>query len=185
MSSEHLLYTTVIAVALSLGYYVGRTTKPVNGTYKESRTPSRRAAENMNSDTKSMPTSSEDVDISGLDVGLLDECKMVLVVRTDLNMSTGKIAAQHATLACYKTLLSSNPAFLRQWERTGQTKIVLKCYSEEELLTLQAQAQSLNLCARSIQDAGRTQIAAGSRTVLGIAGSARLVNRITGTLRLL
>ncbi|KAJ3990443.1 peptidyl-tRNA hydrolase PTH2-domain-containing protein [Lentinula detonsa] len=119
-----------------------------------------------------MPTSSEDVDISGLDVGPLDECKMVLVVRTDLNMSTGKIAAQcsHATLACYKTLLSSNPAFLRQWERTGQTKIALKCYSEEELLTLQAQAQSLNLCARSIQDAGRTQIAAGSRTVLGIAG---------------
>ncbi|KAJ3736939.1 peptidyl-tRNA hydrolase [Lentinula guzmanii] len=102
-------------------------------------------------------------------------------------MSTGKIAAQHATLACYKTLLSSNPAILRQWERTGQTKIALKCYSEEELLTLQAQAQSLNLCARSIQDAGRTQIAAGSRTVLGIAGkwSARLVNRITGTLRLL
>ncbi|KAJ3750077.1 peptidyl-tRNA hydrolase PTH2-domain-containing protein [Lentinula detonsa] len=77
----------------------------------------------------------------------------------------------HATLACYKTLLSSNPAFLRQWERTGQTKIALKCYSEEELLTLQAQAHwSLNLCARSIQDAGRTQIAAGSRTVLGIAG---------------
>ncbi|KAJ3998485.1 peptidyl-tRNA hydrolase [Lentinula boryana] len=134
-----------------------------------------------------MPTSSEDVELSGLDVGLLDECKMVLVVRTDLNMSTGKIAAQHATLACYKTLLSSNPAFLRQWERTGQTKIALKCYSEEELLTLQAKAQSLNLCARSIQDAGRTQIAAGSRTVLGIAGkwSARLVNRITGTLRLL
>ncbi|KAJ4494257.1 peptidyl-tRNA hydrolase [Lentinula lateritia] len=102
-------------------------------------------------------------------------------------MSTGKIAAQcsHATLACYKTLLSSNPAFLRQWESSGQIKIALKCFSEEELLTLQAQAQSLNLCARSIQDAGRTQVAAGSRTVLGIAGPAKLVNRITGTLRLL
>ncbi|KAE9410779.1 peptidyl-tRNA hydrolase [Gymnopus androsaceus JB14] len=102
-------------------------------------------------------------------------------------MSTGKIAAQcsHATLACYKTLLNSNPALLRQWERSGQTKIALRCSSEEELLTLQAQAQSLNLCARSIQDAGRTQIAAGSRTVLGIAGPAKLVNRITSTLRLL
>ncbi|KAF9073864.1 peptidyl-tRNA hydrolase [Rhodocollybia butyracea] len=102
-------------------------------------------------------------------------------------MSTGKIAAQcsHATLACYKTLLNSNPAFLRQWERSGQTKIALKCYSEEELLTLQAQAQSLNLCARSVQDAGRTQIAAGSRTVLGIAGPGKLVNMVTGKLRLL
>lgn len=59
---------------------------------------------------------------------------------------------------------------LRQWERTGymdlkcqrnstyiplvrQTKITLQCGSEEELLVMQAQAQSLNLCARSIQDA--------------------------------
>ena len=32
---------------------------------------------------------------------------------------------------------------------------------------------------------GRTQIAAGSRTVLGILGSARLVNQVTGKLRLL
>ena len=67
---------------------------------------------------------------------------------------------------------------------------------------LEARAQSLKLCARSIQDAsvcilmatiplgslllsGRTQIAAGSRTVLGILGSARLVNQVTGKLRLL
>ncbi|KAI4528443.1 peptidyl-tRNA hydrolase [Schizophyllum commune] len=100
-------------------------------------------------------------------------------------MSSGKIAAQHATLACYKTLASANPLLLRQWERAGQTKIALRCSDEEELLTLQAQAQSLNLCARSIQDAGRTQIAAGSRTVLGIIGPARLVNQVTGKLRLL
>ncbi|KIM48407.1 hypothetical protein M413DRAFT_440131 [Hebeloma cylindrosporum] len=112
---------------------------------------------------------------------------MVLVVRTDLGMSSGKIAAQcsHAALACYKTLQAKNPAMLRQWERAGQTKVALQCGSEEELLILQAQAQSLNLCARSIQDAGRTQIAAGSRTVLGIAGPARLINQITGKLRLL
>ncbi|TRM61414.1 peptidyl-tRNA hydrolase [Schizophyllum amplum] len=100
-------------------------------------------------------------------------------------MSSGKIAAQHATLACYKALATANPLLLRQWERVGQTKIALRCSDEEELLTLQAQAQSLNLCARSIMDAGRTQIAAGSRTVLGIIGPARLVNQVTGKLRLL
>ncbi|KIL71034.1 hypothetical protein M378DRAFT_66616 [Amanita muscaria Koide BX008] len=100
-------------------------------------------------------------------------------------MSTGKIAAQHATLACYKVLLNTNPVILRQWERSGQTKVALRCSSEDELLKLQAQAQGLDLCARSIQDAGRTQIAAGSRTVLGIAGSAKLVNKITRKLRLL
>ncbi|KAF9036475.1 peptidyl-tRNA hydrolase [Hymenopellis radicata] len=112
---------------------------------------------------------------------------MVLVVRTDLGMSSGKIAAQcsHATLACYKSLKAHNVPLLRQWERTGQIKVALRCESEEELLTLQALAQSLNLCARSIQDAGRTQIQAGSRTVLGIAGPARLVNQVTGELTLL
>ncbi|KZV78178.1 hypothetical protein EXIGLDRAFT_634495, partial [Exidia glandulosa HHB12029] len=51
---------------------------------------------------------------------------------------------------------------------------------------LQAVAKSLNLCARSIQDAGRTQIAAGSTTVLGIGpGPVRLINQVTGKLKLL
>ncbi|PFH46990.1 hypothetical protein AMATHDRAFT_77417 [Amanita thiersii Skay4041] len=100
-------------------------------------------------------------------------------------MRTGKIAAQHATLACYQSLLSTNPILLRQWEHSGQTKVAVRCSSEEELMTVQAQAESLGLCARSIRDAGRTQIAAGSRTVVGIIGKARMVNRITGRLRLL
>merc|ERR1712093_524463 len=117
-----------------------------------------------------------------------EECKMVLVVRTDLGMTKGKIAAQasHATLACYKSLQASNPGLLKHWERTGQAKIALKADSEDELLVLQAQAQSLNICARSIQDAGRTQIAAGSRTVLGIGPApVRLINQVTGNLKLL
>lgn len=74
----------------------------------------------------------------------------------------------HAALACYKTMVASNIPLLKHWEYTGQAKIALQISSEEDLLLLEATAQSLNLCARSIQDAGRTQIAAGSRTVLGI-----------------
>ncbi|QRW27581.1 DNA replication licensing factor MCM2/3/5 family pretein [Rhizoctonia solani] len=112
----------------------------------------------------------DDTNLGEIKAGLMEECKLVLVVRTDLGMTKGKIAAQcgHATLACYKAISAANPALLRHWERFGQPKIALKCDSEEELLLLQATAQSLSLCARSIQDAGRTQIAAGSRTVLGI-----------------
>ncbi|KAJ7900120.1 peptidyl-tRNA hydrolase [Mycena olivaceomarginata] len=99
-------------------------------------------------------------------------------------MTTGKIAAQcsHATLACYKTLLSKNPSLLRKWARTGYLKSVVRCSDEDALLVLQAQAQSLNLCARSIQDAGRTQIAANTTTVLGIAGPTALVEQLTGEL---
>ncbi|EPQ60945.1 peptidyl-tRNA hydrolase [Gloeophyllum trabeum ATCC 11539] len=101
-------------------------------------------------------------------------------------MSAGKIAAHHATLACYTAMQSSDPELLRRWEHTGQTKVALRCADEDEMQHLQAQAQSLNLCARSIRDAGRTQIAAGSRTVLGIGpGPARLVNQVTSRLKLL
>ncbi|KAI9931296.1 hypothetical protein ASPWEDRAFT_34131 [Aspergillus wentii DTO 134E9] len=118
-----------------------------------------------------------------------EEVKLVLVVRTDLGMTKGKIAAQcsHATLACYKYFLTHAPdsPILRRWERQGQAKIALQLKSEEELQLLQAQAMSLGLCARVIQDAGRTQIASGSRTVLGVLGPKSVVDNVTGHLKLL
>lgn len=102
---------------------------------------------------------------------------------------TGKIAAQcsHATLACYKYLVAnpSSSTILRRWERQGQAKIALQTKSEEEMELLQAQAISLGLCARVIQDAGRTQIASGSRTVLGVLGPKSVVDNVTGHLKLL
>jgi PTH2 family peptidyl-tRNA hydrolase len=129
-----------------------------------------------------------DGNLSTVSAGFLQPCKLVLVVRTDLNMTPGKIAAQcgHATLACYKALVKKNPKLVRHWEVTGQTKVALKASSEDEILELEAIAKSLNICARSIQDAGRTQVEAGSRTVLGIGPApVELVNQVTGHLRLL
>lgn len=118
-----------------------------------------------------------------------EEVKMVLVVRTDLGMTKGKIAAQcgHATLACYKSMLNSKDgtALLRRWETMGQTKVAVQCKSEEELETLQALAVSLGICAKIIHDAGRTQIAAGSATVMGVVGPKSVVDRVTGSLKLL
>ncbi|KAL9620683.1 MAG: hypothetical protein Q9160_004819 [Pyrenula sp. 1 TL-2023] len=118
-----------------------------------------------------------------------EEVKLMLIVRTDLGMTKGKIAAQagHATLACYKHLLNHVPSapLLRRWERGGQPKIAVQVKSEEELQTLQAQAMSLGLCARVIHDAGRTQIAAGSATVLGVLGPKSIVDQVTGILKLL
>lgn len=68
----------------------------------------------------------------------------------------------------------------------GQAKVALKVESEEELLTLQAQAVSLGLCAMVVRDAGRTQIAAGSVTCLGVGpGPKSVVDRVTGGLKLL
>ncbi|EEB09784.1 aminoacyl-tRNA hydrolase [Schizosaccharomyces japonicus yFS275] len=115
------------------------------------------------------------------------QAKMVLVVRTDLGMTKGKVAAQcaHAALACYRMATRVDPKLLQFWERTGQAKIALQAHSEEELELLQAQALSLGLCAYIIHDAGRTQIASGSATVLGIGpGPISVVNQVTGKLRL-
>ncbi|EXJ81715.1 PTH2 family peptidyl-tRNA hydrolase [Capronia coronata CBS 617.96] len=118
-----------------------------------------------------------------------EEVKLVLAVRTDLGMGKGKIAAQcsHATLACYKYLLKhpTSTPLLKRWEWGGQPKIAVQVKSEEELETLQAQAISLGLCARIIHDAGRTQIAAGSATVLGVLGPKSVVDQVTGHLKLL
>ena len=103
---------------------------------------------------------------------------------------TGKVAAQcsHATLACYKKLLKSDPGnrMLRRWEHSGQAKIAVQVKSEDELELLQAQALSLGICAQVIHDAGRTQIASGSATVLGVGPAPKsVVDTVTGALKLL
>ncbi|KAI6089036.1 PTH2-domain-containing protein [Hypoxylon rubiginosum] len=125
-----------------------------------------------------------------------EECKLVLVVRTDLGMTKGKIAAQcsHATLACYKTLSraaarkpsSPEARLLQRWERRGQAKIAVQVKSEAELLDLMGKARSLGITAEVIQDAGRTQIDPGSLTVLGVGPAPKsLVDQVTGGLKLL
>ncbi|KAF9210995.1 hypothetical protein BGZ59_008653 [Podila verticillata] len=112
---------------------------------------------------------------------------IVLVIRSDLGMGKGKAAAQccHATLANYKELAKKAPKTLKQWEYCGQAKVTLKIENEEDMLLLQAQAMSLGLAAHSIRDAGRTQIAAGSRTVLAVGpGPVSVINSVTGHLKL-
>ncbi|KAJ7655043.1 peptidyl-tRNA hydrolase [Mycena polygramma] len=119
-------------------------------------------------------------------------------------MTPGKTSAQcgHATLACYRALVKRNPQLVKHWERTGyrsrsfrrilssfvpsQAKIALKATSEKQLLELEVLAKSLNLCARSVQDQGLTQVEPGTRTVLAIGPApVELVNQVTGKLRLL
>jgi PTH2 family peptidyl-tRNA hydrolase len=65
-------------------------------------------------------------------------------------------------------------------------KVALQIKSEEEMEMLQATAISLGLVAEVIADAGRTQIASGSHTVLGIGPAPKsVVDKVTGGLKLL
>uniref|UniRef100_A0A2S2NIA8 peptidyl-tRNA hydrolase n=1 Tax=Schizaphis graminum TaxID=13262 RepID=A0A2S2NIA8_SCHGA len=52
--------------------------------------------------------------------------KLVLVVRNDLGMTKGKIAAQcsHASVECYKAAMQHKPQMAKMWQMTGQRKIV-------------------------------------------------------------
>ncbi|KAL5495614.1 hypothetical protein ACEPAI_1077 [Sanghuangporus weigelae] len=127
-----------------------------------------------------------DGDLAAVEPGVWEPCKLVLVVRTDLNMSPGDVAAHDATLACYRVLSRKNPLLVRHWEITGQAKIALKGTSEEQLVELEAIAKSLNLCARAVHNEELTKDKEGTRTVLAIGPApVDLVNKVTGKLRLL
>ncbi|OAV91861.1 hypothetical protein, variant [Puccinia triticina 1-1 BBBD Race 1] len=196
-------YLALIISSLTIGYWVGlgRSLGYTRGNANHPRRTDSDSDDNLRRNEKPPGDSSEseldshdEADLKSVQPSWSEESKLVLVVRGDLGMTKGKIAAQcsHATLACYKTLVKSNPALLRHWERSGQAKIALKlekteCGTEEdEMLLLKAKARSLGLCAQDICDAGRTQIAAGSRTVLGIGpGPVGLINQVTRHLKLL
>ncbi|GAB6028711.1 Peptidyl-tRNA hydrolase protein 2, mitochondrial [Chamberlinius hualienensis] len=116
-----------------------------------------------------------------------DEYKLVIVVRNDLKMGKGKAAAQcaHAAVLAYKQLNASNVEALKYWELHGQPKVVLKVEDENSLLDIVKEAKLAGLTTSVIRDAGRTQIASGSRTVAGIGpGPIDLVDKITGHLKL-
>jgi len=114
---------------------------------------------------------------------------MVLCVNSALGMGKGKIGAQcaHAALGAVQRhrRAQSEPAF-RAWEAQGQAKIALKVPSDAELDALEAAAREQGLPTYVVHDAGRTQIAAGSRTVLAVGPAPKSkIDRVTGGLSLL
>ena len=114
---------------------------------------------------------------------------MVLCVNTSLGMGKGKIAAQccHAAVGCYKKAQKSSPSGLRAWEMTGCAKIAVKCPSETEMMNdILYKAKQAGIPYYFVEDAGRTQIAAGSRTVLGLGPApVRCFEGITSHLKLM
>eukprot|EP00029_Vermamoeba_vermiformis_P010556 TRINITY_DN5569_c0_g1_i1.p1 TRINITY_DN5569_c0_g1~~TRINITY_DN5569_c0_g1_i1.p1 ORF type:complete len:252 (-),score=36.39 TRINITY_DN5569_c0_g1_i1:49-804(-) len=112
--------------------------------------------------------------------------KLVLCVRIDLKMGIGKIAAQcsHGTLGIYKRMLSASPGVLSEWERSGEKKVVVKIDGPEQMEQLERRAIELGLPTHRVRDAGRTQVEAGTSTVLAVAGPEHLVDQVTGKLEL-
>ncbi len=122
----------------------------------------------------------------------MEEVKQVIVVRRDLRMSRGKLAAQvaHAAVSCVFEILDSGNRtwleWLETWRATGQKKVVVRVDSEAELLRVYSEARQLNLPTVIIEDAGRTELPPGTRTCVGIGPApSRLIDKVTGNLKLL
>jgi PTH2 family peptidyl-tRNA hydrolase len=118
--------------------------------------------------------------------------KMALVVRTDLGMGKGKIAAQcgHAasrlTLECLQIHDFTDRLMAWLQDQPPEMKIVLKIGSEKELLELAEQCLKLDLLHTVIADAGHTQVEPGSITVLGIGPDTNeRIHAVVGHLKLL
>ena len=116
--------------------------------------------------------------------------KMVMLVREDLGMGVGKVAAQvsHATLHAYKATVRrpDGADALTAWDAEGEPTIVLKVRDHEQLQRLLQMADIKGLVTARIADAGRTEVAPGTVTV-GAIGPApvTVIDEITGALSLL
>ena len=111
--------------------------------------------------------------------------KQVILVRKDLNLPKGKLAAQ-AAHASVDAVLKSDKKIVNAWRDQGMAKIVLKVKDEKELINYFQQAKDSGLVASLITDAGRTVIAPGTKTCVGIGPDAEeKIDRITGKLLLL
>ncbi len=94
--------------------------------------------------------------------------KLAVVVRTDLGMGRGKIAAQVAHAAVAAVLAGLSGADLAAWLRDGQPKVVLKVSTATELQDVVRQAEAAGLPVELIRDAGRTQVAPGTPTCCAV-----------------
>ncbi|MEM2210956.1 MAG: peptidyl-tRNA hydrolase Pth2 [Nitrososphaerales archaeon] len=116
------------------------------------------------------------------------EYKQIIVVRTDLKMGKGKIAAQaaHAAVACADEVRKRYPNIYENWIKCGQPKVVVKVNSLEKLQDIKKRAEEAGLITVLIEDKGLTQIPPGTKTCLGIGPDvAEIIDKITGELPLL
>ena len=116
------------------------------------------------------------------------EFKQVMVVRRDLGMGTGKIAAQvaHAAVMSAEKTKAYKREWFESWFKAGQAKVVVKVMSLEELMEVKKLAEAIKLPVVQVQDSGLTQIPPGTITCIGIGPAPiHLVNSVTNDLKLL
>jgi len=113
------------------------------------------------------------------------EYKQVILVRMDLDLSIGKLAAQvsHASL---DAALAAKKDTMIEWRKNGAKKVVLQVADLDELNEYKKKADAAKIANAIITDAGHTEIPAGTTTCLAIGPDKEAeINKITGSLRML
>ena len=139
-----------------------------------------------------------------------DHVKQVIIVRKDLNMRKGKLAAQaaHAAmkvildrmliqkwaehskmfedcLVWYLPVYESEP--LHRWLKGSFTKVVVSVDSEKELLEIKQKAEDEGMLCAMVTDAGKTEfngVPTNTAVAIGPEWASKL-DKITGHLKLL
>jgi PTH2 family peptidyl-tRNA hydrolase len=115
------------------------------------------------------------------------EYKLVVVIRDDLKMTPGKLAAQvaHAAVTCALEAKAKKAKWFSEWYREGQRKVVLRANDVEELRSLKELAARAGLPVALIADAGLTELPPNTTTCLGIGPAPEnMIDPITGSLPL-
>lgn len=113
------------------------------------------------------------------------ELKQVILVRMDLNMPAGKLAAQVAH-ASVEAMLKAPKELFEAWKRQGYKKVVLKVADKAQLREYLKRAKQEKLRPTLIRDAGRTVLAPGTETCLGIGPDEESkIDKVTGDLQML
>ncbi len=113
------------------------------------------------------------------------EYKQVILMRADLKLPNGKMAAQ-ASHAAVEAVLKSDKDIVRHWRNSGSMKIVLKVRDIAELYRFAQAAKDSGLSTAIITDAGKTVIAPGTATCCGIGpDSIEKIDRIVGDLSMI
>ncbi len=119
---------------------------------------------------------------------MIFDYKMVIVTRNDLKLSPGKLAAQvaHAAVNCAISTKKNNSKWFNKWQNEGGKKVVAKTDSVDDFFILKEKAESLKISTSLIEDAGHTEIAPGTKTVLGLGPApSNIINQVTGDLKIL
>ncbi|MCL5440342.1 MAG: peptidyl-tRNA hydrolase Pth2 [Candidatus Marsarchaeota archaeon] len=116
------------------------------------------------------------------------EIKQVIIIRADVKMGRGKIAAQasHASLMSYFAVEKIDSDVASKWLEEGEKKIILKIEGEREMVDLYKRLKSEKIPCVMVIDAGLTEVPPGTKTAIGIGPWYEdKVNKFTAVLKLL